>query len=777
MSHDDKTLPLALPDPNAEGIEDSRFWIDAVEFSSLACIKPSATKEALKRCYTGGTWRKTSLVVRIVDSVGGNAGKAYQVFVPSLPVDLASAWRDQHPALFKTPEIPKQFKHIPAATLIRETAPHRQAAIDKGVFLEALIKPALVYEKHSKGRPEMIRKIVASMPVTFPSGKTWSYNYAGISNLIAKYEQGGLNALIRRPRDDLNAERVIVSRAFDKTAPFEEKELQEIWADLRQHIKNLYLSTHGTMPQIRNLANVRLVELARAKGWAGASLQNCDVGIAQVKKFKDLRKAAAKSLDAGKFADHFKPRVMRGRTGLLPMEIVMGDVHPVDILNKREDGSEATARMVSWLDLATNRVFYTLFLFEKGRKETQAHIAYSFVQMVRAWGLPSILYLDNGSEYVWKEMMSGFERLSLMVKDFRAYCMDSADLEQRIEQADNEDVSLHEDLRSVVRAIPHNPQGKAPKEGLFGVLERTAFCFIPGWIGGDRMKKKTHKVGKAPRAFNGDWEQFRNAFDAAMGYYHARKQGDGSSPNDKFDRHLKAGWHAVDVDYGVLLMALAERKPYKVQNTGIEIAGATYWHDVMASPWVMGNQVLVYFAKWDSDQIVILPRDATGALADPLIAYRAREFGIVDKSGAIESGRRISLMTKGIRDMRQDSSKVDAVAEMGKFAQLSPPAPVVPFGPKITLPEEFEGVREAVEQSGEPPTVEQVHLLPGQWFDHETGTVRSMYDRAATIEETLPEDDWEAVERARLIKKAKDAFALGTDEETDPSGCRLTGLQ
>ena len=209
------------------------------------------------------------------------------------------------------------------------------------------------------------------------------------------------------------------------------------------------VSSHGTIPQIKNLANVRLVELSRAKGWAGANLENCDVGIAQVKKFKDLRKAAAHSMDAGKFADHFRPRVMRGRAGLQPMEIVMGDVHPVDILNKREDGSEATARMVSWLDLATNRVFYTLFLFEKGRSVTQAHIAYSFVQMVREWGLPSILYLDNGSEYIWKEMMEGFERLTLLVNDFRAYCMNSADLEQRIEQADSEDAELGEDSRDI----------------------------------------------------------------------------------------------------------------------------------------------------------------------------------------------------------------------------------------------------------------------------------------------------------------------------------------
>lgn len=773
MSHDDKTLPLALPDPNAEGIEESRFWLETNEFSELASINKSTARDAMSRCYTGGTWRKTSLVVRVVDSVGGNAGKAYQVFIPSLPPELSGKWQDQHPELFKKPDVPKVLKHIPTSKLVAESNPTRHAAIEKGVFLEALIKPALLQPKHTPGRGEMIRKIVASMPVTFPNGKQWTYNAKGISGLIAKYEKGGLNALIRGPRNE-TGERVIVSREFDKTAPFEEKELREIWTDLRQHIKNLYLSSHGTMPQIRNLANVRLVELSRAKGWAGANLENCDVGIAQVRKFKDLRKAAAKTMDAGKFADHFKPRVMRGRAGLLPMEIVMGDVHPVDILNKREDGSEATARMVSWLDLATNRVFYTLFLFEKGRSVTQAHIAYSFVQMVRAWGLPSIIYLDNGSEYIWKDMMEGFERLALMVEDFRAYCMNPADLEQRIEQADSEDAGHAEDLRAVVRATPHNPQGKAAKEGVFGVLERTAFSFIPGWIGGDRMKKKTHKVGQAPRAFNGSWEQFQDAFGKAMDYYHARQQGDGSSPNGKFDRHIKAGWQAVDVDYGVLLMALAERKPYKVENTGIEIAGVTYWHDEMASPYVMGNQVLVYYAKWDTDQILICPRDATGKLTDPLVAYRNREFGIVEKSGAIESGRRVSLMNKGIREMKQGSRKVDTVAEMGKFAQLSPPAPVVPFGPKIMLPEEYKGIREAVEQAGEAPQVERVRLLPGQWLDSKTGQVRSMYSAPEKQLEKPTTENWEADERTRLIQKAKAAKA-SVAEEKSLSGGRLTG--
>ena len=775
MSLDPQTFPLPLGEPTPEGFEDPRFWLDTQGLADLAGINRWNANNSLKRCHTGSTWRKTALRVRMVDSVGGNSGKAYQVFAPSLPSELAAAWKAAHPDLFRKEDVNKLIKPVSAENRITESSARRRGAIIKGEFIEALIKPALIHPKRSPARAEAARKLCAES-ITFPNGKTKTYDLKGITRLISKYERGGISALIRAPRTE-KPTRVIVSRDFDKTAPFTDAEKEEIWVELRQFIKDQFLGTHNTIPGIEGFANVKLVELCRAKGWAGASLQNCHVGIAQVRKFKYLRIAAAKTLDAGKYADHFKLRVMRGRKGLEPMEIVMGDVHPVDIITLREDESEATARMVAWLDLATNRVFYTLFLFEKGKTITQTHIAYSFVQMVRAWGLPSILYLDNGSEYIWKEMMDGFSRLSMMVRefhDFRAYCMEPADLEQRIQQADNEDLATDDTPRAVVRSIPHNPTGKAPIEGLFGVLERTVFCLIPGWIGGDRMNKKTHKVGKRPRAFKGTFQQFEAAFATAIDYHHAKAQRDGSSPNEKFNRHAKAGWCGADVDYEVLIMALAERKPYKVLNTGIEISGVTYWHDVMAQTHVMGNKVLVYYAKWDTDQIVVLPRDpVTGRLADPVIAYRAREFGIVDKSGAIESGRRQSLMNKSIRDAKQGSRPVDAVAEMAKYVQLSTPATAVTFGPKITLPEEFKGIREAVTQAGEPPKVEKVRLLPGQWIDKATGEIRCMYTRTEAPK-AAPVEDWESEERARLIQKAREAEARATAEKNGSSDSRLT---
>lgn len=775
MPIDKETFFLTLNDQNRDtGRKDSGQWLDAVGLAELASIDSRNARLAMARAAAGKTWRGASLVVRLVVGVGGNAGQAYQVFIPSLPLDLSKKWADQHPEMFKAiEENPRVKLEISNRALHRALSTSLFGAFQKAEFLEALIKPALEYRKGSHARGEIVRGICARMPVTFPNGRSATINGRGIFRLIAKYEAGGLNALIHSGRKE-EGPRVIVSRSFDKIAPFTDAEKRQIWEDLSKHIKLLVQDNIATLAQIERFASGKLVELAHGKGWADASPENCQVGISQVRKFKALRVAAIKSRDAGRFAGAFRPRVLRTRKGLLPMEIVMGDVHPVDILNTRDDGSTATARMVTWLDLATNRVFCTLFLFEKGKSITQAHVAYSFVQMVRAWGLPGILYLDNGSEFIWKEMIEGFCRISVLRNEFRAELWNSEDIEQRIEMAEDEETGPEEEQRPIVRSLPHNPQGKAPIEGLFGVLERTVFTLIPGWIGGDRMNKKTHKVGQQPRAFQGDFPAFQEAIDKAIKYYHTRPQKDGSSPDEKFSRHVKAGWTAVDVDYAVLLMAFSERKPYQVRPTGIEIAGVIYWHDLMASPAIMGEKVLVYYAKWDPAQIVILHRNAQTGEVDPAVVYQARIFGVVDKAGAIEAGRRISLMNKNIRDMKQAGKPVDMVAEMDKLVQLSPPATVVPFGPKIQLSKEFEGIQEAVEQAGEPPKVEQVRLLPGQWFDHDTGQVRSMYDRPSEPE-AEPEEDWDASDRAYYTRKGRESFAAEDGQKEAPSGSHLTG--
>ncbi|QEL21645.1 hypothetical protein FQV39_02870 [Bosea sp. F3-2] len=69
---------------------------------------------------------------------------------------------------------------------------------------------------------------------------------------------------------------------------------------------------------------------------------------------------------------------------MMPMAIVVGDVHPVDIMLAREHGSTAHARAIGWLDMATNRIWLDLVLLPKGKGITNAHVIRSFVNMVEA---------------------------------------------------------------------------------------------------------------------------------------------------------------------------------------------------------------------------------------------------------------------------------------------------------------------------------------------------------------------------------------------------------
>jgi hypothetical protein len=54
------------------------------------------------------------------------------------------------------------------------------------------------------------------------------------------------------------------------------------------------------------------------------------------------------------------------------MEVVFGDVHPIDVVLRREDGSTAHARTIAWLDFATNRLWLDVVLFAPGKGVTMS---------------------------------------------------------------------------------------------------------------------------------------------------------------------------------------------------------------------------------------------------------------------------------------------------------------------------------------------------------------------------------------------------------------------
>ncbi len=93
------------------------------------------------------------------------------------------------------------------------------------------------------------------------------------------------------------------------------------------------------------------------------------------------------------------PSIRRDYSTLLPRRIVVGDVHPVNIMMRREDGTVDYPQAIAWYDVATNEIHMTFVLCDPGESIRREHVAQSFEAMVDEWGLPEMLYLDNGSEY------------------------------------------------------------------------------------------------------------------------------------------------------------------------------------------------------------------------------------------------------------------------------------------------------------------------------------------------------------------------------------------
>lgn len=134
---------------------------------------------------------------------------------------------------------------------------------------------------------------------------------------------------------------------------------------------------------------MHLAELTRTAGFVGddATLSTiCAVPYGFIRAERAYRKVHTFKNDRSTYEDA-KPRIQRSRAGLAPNDIWVGDVHPVDVLYRRQDGSTATLRAIAWLDLGTNRLHATWIALDKGQGGVRnTHVIRSFTAAVAAWG-------------------------------------------------------------------------------------------------------------------------------------------------------------------------------------------------------------------------------------------------------------------------------------------------------------------------------------------------------------------------------------------------------
>ncbi|MFA6312337.1 MAG: hypothetical protein WC681_12720 [Sterolibacterium sp.] len=685
------------------------LWISTADFADIAGIDARNGYRAAVRCLNNGTWRGTALQVRTIEGAGGKGGNALQVYIPSLPDVLRTIWHKHNPGALEAPAaVPLQR---PAPAIIDLNIGARVAEIK---WKLAIAAPALFHKKGSKARAAVLEDI-ASRQHSGLNGKPVSITPDTLREWLAKIESDNESALARPRRADAGRKRFYVNRKWDKECPLHDSEKRPIAAAIELHIRGLWREAIKSEGKIDALASAELQRLSRAAGWHNAPLIR--PGLHLVRSFKASRLVGIKEKDAKLYHDKFRPSIHRRRPDW-PMEIVYGDVHPDDVLVTREDGSTGTARVIAWLDMATNELFYTLVLLPKGKGITQAHIIASFIEMVQVWGLPRTLYLDNGSEYLNKDMIAGFNALQGLCEGFQVEFIDAAGIADAA-SIDEGASPGKESQRAIVRARPYNAQAK-PIEGVFSCLSKFT-ALIPGYIGGDRMKKKTHNVGKVPLPFPGTFEQYRDeAFAEAVKFYHNEPQGGtmgGKSPNERKSAAIAAGWKPpASASRESLLVAFAKAVRCRVHTGGIKVDKDWFRHDEIIPE--VGNWIEVHYAKWADTVALWVKPDGT-----PVLLQKDTLYHPLDNTGAKEQSRRNGLLTRAVADLRAISPRVDMVAAMANLNAALPPPPVTPAGPQIQLSPQTRALVDALHDNADTTVAPPAELPRLSYRDNKTGEI------------------------------------------------------
>lgn len=675
-------------------------WINTNEFATLADITERGARKALIQCQTNGTWKGLPLTIRTVEGVGGQGGKSLQVFVPSLPKNLRDIWHGLHPAALNPPTVEPIMLPAPK---------NYDSRIGKEVaewqWKFSVIAPALEFPKHSNGRGAVLVDI-AGKPHKTPDGKTVTYSVGTLREWLKLVDEGEATKLARKRRKK-GVRRVILTRAWDKAAPFPEPEKRRIAIEIENYTRDLWRSGAPGWKKIDLFASSKLWEQSRAAGWEDASRKVCKVGRHWVERHRAVGLVAIREKDAKRFADDFQPRIIRNKDGFKPMDCVIGDVHYMDVM-KDHEGRDVHARMIAWLDLATNDFFTTIVLLPKGRGVRQEDVAASFVEMVKAWGLPRTLYLDNGSEYSWAEMMEGFRKLTGLVGNFHALMSDEApdEIRQAVEAAIRD--------KPITNANPYNAPAKQI-EGRFGILERGYFSMMAGWVAGDRMNKHTHKLGAKPKAFEGTEDEFKAQIEELLSFYRNTPQKDGTSPNEKRAAFYAQGWQPYTATDEVFLFAFSKVVRLKVRTNGIEKDGAFYYSDAII-PYI-GQTRDIHFAKWDRSHLFLIDANSK-YIAIP----KTQTYGQLNPAGAIEQSRRTGEMNKHLRALKDGTQKLDLMVEVTRHVATCPPPPPLPQGIQITLGEESQAIAAALiaaPQQVNPPK----QLNHGEILNKKTGDI------------------------------------------------------
>lgn len=591
------------------------LWLTTRQFAAAASVSRVNAHKALARCLAGGEWRGHPLVVSAVRGHVGRAGLSYRVRFDSLPPEL------QEQALQLFPDLPNADAAPPPVEATGGT-----------------VVPVAVGEVLPPERPR----------------EKWP----------------------RRPRSDRGAKRVHLSRAADaalRAAGLKDETIQSLAATARDDVLSLWRKDPRGWREVQRLALPELMNRLRAAGFAGSDAE-CRAIATLPRGFIDRERGKGLAIaraDKDVKADFDrKPRVRRDWSRLAPGHCIFGDVHPVDILYRRADGSTATPKAVCWMDSRSRYLIVHPLFPDAGKGIRQSDVAASLAQALEDEGfMPTVVYVDNGGEYNWIEVVAGLKKLAANPEVPLAHVCD-------------------QEAQRIVKADPYQPQSKAI-EARFKDFENVCRT-IKGWIGGNRMAKKTANLGRPPEPHPDPWGLWQD-IQRRVDYLN-------NTPMPALAGHTPAQVFAErerhEIDPIDLQVAFAKPEIRALIRHEFRLNNVYYAHDVLdARPDL--DKVRVYVPIFgDPTRLAVETPDGEFLChAEPI-----RYVNPLDGEGAREAQRRQRLHDQTIRGWRKSVGSVDIGARMEAYIALNPTLP--PSKPATVFELTGEKKRAAADRKG-----------------------------------------------------------------------------
>lgn len=649
-------------------------WLTIAEFAAVAGIGEGRARRAARRALQGSTWRGCRLVVRKIHGRGGANGQQYQVWAASLPSSLA------------TEAVPSK------ADVRREAAAPVFTDDERGWKLEIVYR-VMAHPPRSAARAAAIEAEAAKVHRR-TKGRVGRVSPRTIRDWIARYELDGTAGIPVGDRGDKGKRRNCISRLWDRAVPFDDQTKAAIACKLNDYLENAWRSGASGAREVCRLGRVELIELTKAQDFDCDDLAAiCAVPKALAMAKRDAKVADIRKRNAKEFDDNYRRPTRRSRAGMLPMEIVVADVHPVDVLVERADGSTGTPRLIAFECAATNRLHCTLVMPDKGKGIRQEHVIGAFIAMTQdpCWGLPSMLQIDNGGEYNWAKFIDDAMRLTLP---------DGCDPRRSM----------------IIKSRAYNARAKTI-EGKFSAVEKL-LAALPGSIGGNRMAKKTHNVGKAPEAF-GTFDDFLPAFQTTWEYYETQEQTghlEGSSPRARFNEFVAEGWGRIDIDPDALHVVFAREVERTLRQRTVQFDNDHYYLPAFGS-MIEGTRLTLRIPHVGSkEKLAVLGPDRNPlGMAEkmPKFGYASRDAFALQREHHSNQKRYLNALEARLGD------PLDITQERAKAVALEPPAYVPASAGKISLGDTVGRLAEMhrAAKNGEPAALTDAQAKAQQTID------------------------------------------------------------